>query len=140
MDNTQPNQFITSTDFPNLLNDSRASGDVFIPSGFSIPAGLTATAEIDFDSGQIGALSRGRIASTKNFTNWYVGQIIAFQRIGTQSGIPAPYTIYALFYRTSPTVLRAQVLIQNVYASTLTGEAGDETIYFYSNQFIAPYT
>ena len=136
---TQPNNFIVTTDFPTSKNDSIATGDVTIPNGFVVTGGNTAQASINVTSGTIGATSRARIASSKNFMNWYVTQAITYQRVGTVGGSPFAYNIVAFVRRSSPTTVTFQVLLKNESASPLTVAPGDETIYFYSNQFVAPY-
>lgn len=135
----RPNQFIINSQFPTTKNDSRGSGDITIPGSIAIASGTSVSGSGSVLSGSLGATSRGRIASTKNFINWYSAQAIVFNRTGTVGGSPAPYQIIAFMYRSSPSTLTFQVLIHNGYAGTLTTEAGSETIYFYSNQFIAPY-
>lgn len=135
MNNTRPNGFIISSDFPTLKNEGFVQGDITIPGSIVIPAGGSVSGKLVLDSGSIGSISRGRIASTKNFMNWFTGQGIIFNRTGSQGS----YGILALIYRSAPTQITFEVIIQNGYGSTMTGAAGNETIYFYSNQFVAPY-
>lgn len=135
MNDTQPSQFIITSDFPTLKNEGAVSGSIVIPGSIAIAGGGNATGVITMSSGQVGSLSRGRIASTKNFDNWYTGQGIIFNRTGSVG----PYGIVAFMWRPSSTQINFQVIINNPSASPMVGEAGDETIYFYSNQFVAPY-
>lgn len=133
---TRPQQFVVTTDFPTLKNNGVAQGTIVIPGSLVIPAGGTADGALDFTVGSIGSLSRGRIASSKNFGDWYTGQGIRFPR---NSGGNL-YDVFAFIWRPSAGVTRFQVVIHNPYAFALTTEAGDDTIYFYSNQFVAPYS
>lgn len=132
---SRPNEFIINSDFPTLKNEGFVSGDITIPGSISIPAGGNASGEITLSSGDNGSLSRGRIASSKNFFNWYTGQGISFNRTGSLG----PYVVLALIFRPSSTQITFKVIVQNPYGSTMTGEAANETVYFYSNQFVAPY-
>lgn len=136
---TKPNKFIINTLFPTQKDEGAAFGGVFIPGSFSIPAGVTASANVRLDSGRVGSMSRGQIWSSRDPTNRYATQSLTFLRTGTLSGTPAPYQIVALIYRPSATEVAFQILVQNVYGSTLIAQAGDETIYFYSTQIRAPY-
>jgi len=130
-----PSKFILTTDFPTLLNEGAVGGSITIPGSIAISGGGNATGSVTVDSGQAGSLSRGRIASTKNFGDWYAGQGIIFNRVGSVG----PYGIVAFMWRPSNTQITFQVIVNNPSSSPMVGEAGDETIYFYSNQFVAPY-
>lgn len=135
----RPNKFIINSQFPTQKNEDRVSGIVLIPGSISVPAGATGTATLSLTSGSIGSLTRGQIVSSKNPTNRYATQAITFNRTGTVSGSPAPYQIVAFIWRSAPQTVSFQVLLKNPYAATLTGEAGNENITFYANQFVAPY-
>ena len=135
----KPSKFIITTDYPTLKNETRVSGNGTIPSSQVIAGSSYYSLAGDIDVGTVGSLARGRIASTKNFTQYYTGQSILFNRTGTVGGSPFGYSIFALMFRTSPTQLRFQIYIPNPYGSTLTCASGAETIYFYANIFNAPY-
>lgn len=133
--NTEPKKLLITSDFPSLKNDNTATGSIVIPGSLVLAGSASATAFIDVPSNANSSLSRGRIASTKNFTNWYTGQSIFFPRTGSLGS----YNVVAFIWRPSAGITRFQVLIQNPFNSSLTLEAGSDTIYFYTNQFVAPY-
>lgn len=135
----KPSQFIINTDYPTLKNETHVSANGTIPSSQVIAGGGYYSLTGNVNVGSLGSLARGRIASTKNFTQYYAGQSILFHRTGTVGGSPFGYDIFALMFRVSATTLRFQIYIPNPYGSTLTCEAGTETIYFYANIFNAPY-
>lgn len=137
---SEPNKFIQSSDFPTLKNDSTLSAQGTISGSINISSFGNTGGYVDGTIGQLGAVARGRIASSKNSNIYYVGQSIAFQRTGTVGGSPAPYTLFAFMYRVSADTLRFQVHIPNPYGATLTTQSGDDTIYFYVNTFLPPYT
>lgn len=136
---TKPALFISTTDFPTLKNDATATANGIIAGSLTIAGGSHVTNFGDVTIGTLGSLARGRISSTKNSSDFYLGQIILFDRTGTQGGFPAPYTVAAFMFRIAPTTLRLQIYISNPYAGTLTCEAVDETITFYLNTFVPPF-
>lgn len=132
--------FIITSDYPTLKNDATATVQAIVSGSQTIAASGTLTGSRDVTLGQAAAMNRGRIASTKNSDIFYVGQGIVFQRTGTVGGGPGPYLLACFMYRTSPTNMRFQVLIQNPYGATLTTEAGDDVITFQANTLITPFT
>ena len=134
----RPNQFIVNTQFPTQKNEITIGGFINVTGGLVIPAGSIASGTLTINAGSIGALTRGRIRATYN-NNPYVSQGISYSRVGTSSGVSAPYSVVAFIYRSAPTVTNFQVLIQNPYAASLTLEATTHTVYFHANLFKAPY-
>ena len=136
---TKPSDFISTTDFATLKNDAGGNGAVTVPSGTSVAGSGAYYNSVDLTIGVAGSIVRGQIASSKASGDFYSSQIMSMGRTGTVDGYSATYSIYAFFYRTSPTNLRLQVFIPNPYGSTLTGAAGDETFTFFASTFIPPY-
>jgi len=136
---TKPSNFIATTDFPTLKNDASPSATANIGSSVTIAGNGFMSAFGDVTAGQIGAISWGRISSSKNGSISYTGMSIRFERVGTNGGSPAPYDVFAFMYRVAPNTLRFQIYIPNPYGTTLTGEAGADTIQFYADTFLAPY-
>jgi hypothetical protein len=132
---TLPAQFILSSDFPTLKNDASSSGSIVIPTSFVIAGNGSYTNSSDVTIGAQGAMVRGRIASSKNSSLWWTGQIVTFNRTGTVLGFPSGYTLYCSMYKTSATTLRFSVYIRNESVDPLTTEAGAETVSFYANTF-----
>lgn len=128
-----------TTYFPTLKNDNVASATINLPGSLTVATGSNIQGSGDVISGVKGAVLRGRIASTKNFSNYFIGQSIVFNRVGTVLGSPAPYSVVVFMWRPQGTITRFQLYISNPYGGTLTTEAGDETIYMYANTFIPPY-
>ena len=136
---SKPNNFIFTTDFPTLKGDATVSVARIVGSSVTVNGNSFLSVYGDVTMGSIGALSRGRISSSKNSSIFYTGNNIAFTRTGTVLGSTTTYTVLAFMYRVSPTVLRFQIYIMNPYSDTLTCEAGADTITFYVNTFTAPY-
>jgi len=136
---TKPSLFISTTDFPTLKNDATATASGVVAGSLTITGSGFITNFGDLTVGTLGSLARGRIASTKNNNNFYLGQTILFDRVGTAAGSAAPYSISAFMFRIAPTTLRIQIYISNPYSTTLTCEAGDETISFHVNTFVPPF-
>lgn len=137
---TKPSKFILTTDFPTLKNDDTQAGQLVLPGSLTVASGGNVTGTGDVTMGQLGAVIRGRIASTKNSDIFYSGQAIVFDRVGTFAGSPAPYPMACFMYRISATVVRFVVYIPNPYGGTLTLEAGTDTITLQANTFITPFT
>lgn len=131
--------FIVSTDYPTLKNDAEIEGQIIIDGSLSIAGGSYETGYADVEIGEPGSLTRTRIASSKNSNTFYWGQVVVFGRTGTNGGSPAPYDIFVFVNRISLTTLRFQAYIPNPYGTTLTGEAGTDTITIKTNTYIAPY-
>lgn len=136
---SKPESFILDTDFPTLKNDANGNATIIIPGSLSIAANTSYVSNADINIGVQGAVSRGRIQSTINSNEWQVGQLMYYFRTGTILGNPAFYTVYAFFYRVSPTILRAQIYIPNGQTDTLIGEATTQTVNFYANTFLPPF-
>ncbi len=135
----QPNQFILTAEFSNLKNDATPSASQTIPSAVGIAGNGSYLLSVDATAGQIGALARARISSSKAGSLYQVGNNALFNRTGVSAGNPAPYSVFAFVYRVAPTTIRFQIFIPNPYSDPLTCEAGIETINIYANTFIAPY-
>lgn len=134
----RPNEFIINSQFPTQKNESGVHGSITILGGTTVSPGSTATGSVDLNTGTIGALTRGRITSSRD-NNPYVTQAITYNRMGTTLGVPTPYLMVAFMYRTSPTVLTFRVLIKNQTSDVLTVQSGNETIDFNAAVFRAPY-
>lgn len=135
---TQPESFISTTDFPTLKNDNRGSASVVVPASVSIPGNGSLEFHADITIGVAGAVTQCRIRSSGFSSQWIIGQMLSIIRTGSNSGSPTPYNIYAFIYRTSPTNLRCEVYIPNPYSTVTTGGAG-ETIDYFVNTFIPPF-
>lgn len=136
---SQPEQFILDSDFATLKNDNQGTAQVTIPSSTSVAGSGSASFSTDLVIGASGAISRVRMSSTKDSNKWRISNAIDYTRIGVNSGSPANYDIFLFVWRPSATVLRCQALIQNPYATTLTGASGAETVTFYVNTFLPPF-
>ena len=131
--------FISTTDAPTLKNDGKGTLVVVMPGGQIVPGNSTVSYTFDLAIGQVGALLRMRIKSSKTGLEYVTQQLTVSNRSGTVSGSPAPYGIIAQVNRIDAVTLRATVFIQNPYSSTLIGEPGNETFTFTVNTFIAPF-
>lgn len=136
---TKPSNFILTTDFPTLKNQTSATGTATVPGSIVIAGNDWYGLQADAAIGSIGSLSRGRVSSSKNGNIKYVGHRFEFTRTGTVLGSPAPYSVFAFIYRVSPSALRFQIYIPNPYSDPLTTEAGSEDITMYATTFVAPY-
>ena|ERR1700757_3009216 len=136
----KPIHFITSSDFPTLQGDGTASAVGVITGGLTIAAGNYLGTQGDATIGSAGAITRGLIWSSKNGNIGLVGNGFSFQRTGTVGGAPAAYSLVAFMWRVGPNILRFQIYIPNPYGSTLTTEAGDDTINMYAATFKAPFS
>ena len=131
----KPANFILTTDFPTLKNDSNAQGQFNLSGSKVIAANSTFQSYGDIVMGKPGAINRGRIASTKNSDIFYSGQALRFDRNGS-----APYSMMAFMYRVSPTTIRFQIMIVNPYGVTLTTEAGTDIVTMQASTIITPFT
>lgn len=135
----KPSDFILSTDYATLKNDADASISVVVPGSQSIPGTTGANYSYlefyaDSSIGVQGSIIQSQIASSKDSTKY----CIALNKLYTRNGSLGTYSVVCVIIRTSPTNLRCLVYIPNPYATTLTTEAGDETIYFDVTTFIPP--
>lgn len=135
---SKPERFIYSSDFATLKNDDDGTTTVTIVGGAVIAPGATYTVSSDLTVGTQLGEGRIRISSSKLGSSKFYAGYLGVNRNGTVSGSPAPYTIYALVSRISPTQSRCICIIQNPYPSNLTCEAGNETFTFKINTFIPP--
>lgn len=136
----KPIHFITSSDFPTLQGDGTANASGVVTGSLPIAAGSYISSQGDVTIGSAGAITRGLIWSSKNGNIGLVGNGFSFDRTGTAGGAPAPYSLIAFMWRTGPTTLRFQIYIPNPYGSTLTTEAGNDTITMTAATFIAPFS
>lgn len=136
---TNPFNFIANTDYATLKNIGSGSGTIVIPGSVAIAASAYYETHIDITLGQAGAVTRSRIRSNKEGSKWRIGGATDSLRTGINSANPATYDVYAFVWQPSPNVIRFSALIQNPYASPLTGATGNETIDFYTNTFIPPF-
>lgn len=129
--------FIYTSDFATLKNDDNGTTTVTVPGGVSIAGGAVYTISADLTVGSQLGEARVRIKSSKQGSQFYLG-FFGANRTGTESGFPAPYTLFALVSRISATQVRCTCMIPNPYSGTLTGAAGNETFTFTVNTFISP--
>ena len=135
----QPNNFISISDFPTLKNIGRLQASGTIPGATTIAGAGSYTQQGEISGGLPGTSLRGRIASSLNGGVFYSGCTIAFQRTGTVLGTPTSYTVLAFVWQPSSGTIRFQFYIQNVNADPLVTQAGNDTIQFVVNTFVAPF-
>lgn len=135
----KPQQFIFSTDYPTLKQQTGAGALITLPGSLVIGPNGTLETHGDATVGTVGSLLRTRISSSFNGNEPLVGDAVIFNRTGTISGSPVPYSVLAIVYRISPTQLRFQAFIQNPYGANLTTQAGTDAIKIWSVCFLAPY-
>lgn len=136
---TKPTDFISTTDYATLKNDASTTLTVVVPGSASMPMNTVNNYTTTATIGQAGSSIRGRGNSSRNATIWYVANQVSFQRTGTLSGSPTPYTLTAVVYRTAPDTLTLLATIFNPYAGTLTTQSGSETITFEVSTFLSPF-
>ena len=134
-----PESFTVTTDFPTLKNDGLGDTTITIPASVNIAGNGYAEYTSDVVAGASGAIQSSRIASSKDSNRWYQAQVVVLDRTGVNGGFSAPYSVAFFIRRLSATTLRCEVLIPNPYGTTLTTEAGVETISYHINTFIPPY-
>lgn len=135
----RPESFIATTDFPTLKNDDSGDTTITIPASVNIAGNGYAEYTADVVAGSSGAIQSSRIASSKDSNKWYQAQVVVLNRTGLNGGFPASYNVAFFIRRLSTTTLRCEVLIPNPYGTTLTTEAGVETVSYHINTFIPPY-
>lgn len=136
---TSPSKFIQNSDFATLKNQGSVFGSVFVPGSVSIPGNGYVEYHTDVSIGQGGSILRARIRTTRSGNVWLVHPATSESLNGVNSGSPALYTIDSFIWQPSPGILRFQVLIQNPYSSTTTGDAASETFDFFVNTFLPPF-
>lgn len=130
----KPEDFILTTDYATSKGDGRASVQVTMPGGTTVPAAGFATVTQDFEVGSIGSIMRCRIASSKNSNQFYVTPQISF----TRNASPGMYPIFAYVSRVSPSTVRATVIIPNPYNVSFSSASGNETFTFEVTTIIPP--
>lgn len=133
---TFPENFIITSDFATLKNDSTAvTASVVIPSAYVVASGASAEWHSDIVAGTKGAAMRARIRSSKYGSRW----LAAPQTNYTRTGSLGTYTLVAYVYLVSAGTLRCSVSLSNPAGSSMTTEAGTETIDFSVSTFIPPF-
>ena len=137
---SKPEKFIYSSDFATLKNDDNGFTTVTVVGSAVIAGGAVYTVSSDLTVGSQLGEGRIRISSSKIGSSTFYAGYLGVNRTGTESGSPAPYTIYAIVSRISATQVRCLCMIGNPYATALTCAAGSETFVFKINTFISPAT
>jgi hypothetical protein len=137
---SKPDNFIFTSDFPTIKNDGVSSTTVTLPGSVSVAGNGSVTYTSDITVGSIGGIINGRIASSKNSTDWYAGQVQIVTRTGKVGGVDALYGVVAFMYRLNSTTVRCVAHILNPYSSTLTGATGNEIFYFYVSTYLSPFS
>jgi len=132
----KPDDFILTSDFATVKSDTfGATATVTVPSAVSVAAGATVEYTADISGGSSGAALRCRIRSSKASSAW----LAAPQVVYTRTGSLGLYSLVALVYLLAPGTVRCSVRIFNDSGSTMTTEAGAETIDFVVSTFIPPF-
>jgi hypothetical protein len=135
---TKPSNFILSSDYTTVKNDSNGSATVTVPASVVIAGNGYTTYTADINIGTKGSFARGRIKSSLD-TDYYVANNVDYIRTGINGGSPATYDLNVYFWRPSTSILRCQVLIQNPYGTALTTSSTSETLSFYANSILPPF-
>lgn len=136
---TKADNFISSTDYASLKNDGYITFSLTLPGDITVPGNGTYTQSQDFTIGKVGASERVRIASSKDGTVFYSALQLSTLRFGMTDGSPTIYNNNAYLRRSSPTTLKAELVIYNPYSTPLITEAGDQVFYFEVNTFLSPF-
>lgn len=130
-----PSQFNLTTDLDTIINDSYQTASVVIPGSIVLAAGGRAiyTSDVTISNSAVADI---RYQTSRDTTRDYLASIqMSFTRTGSLGG----YSLFIDGYHTSPTNLRLQAFITNPYGSTMTAQAGDETISFKIRTYKDPF-
>lgn len=134
---SKPERFTLNSDYASLKNDGITTLTVTFNHA-TIAASTTVVETATAVVGQAGATDRAQIHSSK-LGSRYPGNMLVVFRTGSDGVNPAPYSIYAELFRSSPTVVTASVSVRNPYGVTISTEPGSETFTFYIATFIPPF-
>jgi len=133
---SKPENFILTSDFATLKNDSQAqTASVVFPASIAVAINGTAEYHTDISAGSAGAAIRCRIKSSKFSSKWLASPQVIYSRTGS-AGL---YTMVAYVYLVSAGTVRCSVSVFNNTGSAMTTEAGAETIDFNVSTFIPPF-
>lgn len=135
----QPEEFILTTDYATLKNDDSGTFQLVVPGSMNIASGGVYSNISNVSIGGDSVNTRSQINSTRASTIWVAASQVDFQRTGTVSGSPSPYTLFTSINRIGVGELELRIAIVNVSIDTLTTQAGDETITFDIRTFKSPF-
>ena len=138
---TKPNNFILTTDYGTLKNDSGTTTlSVTIPNGTIFNPSNPVLGVQDAAVGTKNAPIRARSHTTKNPGVWSVGTFLYTEYNYTAVGLPGTYTgnLYCSLYRPSPGAIRLQVVTEGVTGSPNYTVVGSVTITFSFTTFLSP--
>lgn len=137
----KPQEFIATSDYATLKNDSEGVISLTLPNSLNVAAGSTASLTSSLTIGTPGSSFRSRIVGSVNNVS-YVATNVGYGRTSgaTVSGFSVGYEVFVSVHRTSPTQLSLIAFIPNPYGATLaitSGLAGTVTAYVAT--FLPPY-
>lgn len=135
-----PESFILSSDYATLKNDNKGTVAITVPANQSIANNSVLILQASIQIGTKGAISRSRITSSRyNITS--PTPVLITNAIGTYSGHPVNYTIFAFTSRSAADIVTCYVSIagDGFSPGSFTTANTAETFTFNVNTFIPPF-
>ena len=130
---TKPSDFILTTDYATLKNDTDNIVQITVPANVVIPANSFLQFTADITAAQPGAIVQTQVGDS------FMGQVLVGNQVVFHHDTFDPYDVFCLVYRPNALTLRCVVYLPNPYGTPTTGINQAVTYTFYVDTYLPPF-